>query len=102
MQTPYKFAILSGMPGFMPNYNSGPMVAHTRKEFAEIIRDQLYALDYPANRFRDFNVKRMWRFIQRSKNGSSVHSYCMTHNGEQMSIQGLTDSEFENESESVQ
>ncbi len=95
MQTPYKFHIMSGMSGYMPNYNSGPYCASTRAGFANILRDELNMLDYPANRFADFNVRRMWRFVQIAKSGSSCHSSCEHHNGECMEICGLTDSEFE-------
>ena len=95
MTTEYKFTISSGMPGYMPNYNSGAYVATTRKELAEILRSELEMLDYPANRFNDFNVTRMWRFIQNARSGSSCHSYCDTHNGEQLSINGLTDAEYD-------
>lgn len=95
MQTPYKFIITSGMPGYMPNCVSGAMIAYTRKELASIIRDELDMLDYPAARFNDFNIKRMWRFIQNAKSGSSCHSCCDCHNGEQLSITGLTDEEYE-------
>ena len=94
-QTQYKFHIMSGMPGYMPNYNSGPYYVSTRKELATVLRDELDMLDYPANRFADFNVKRMWSFIQSARSGSSCHSYCDTHNGEQMSICGMTDAEFD-------
>lgn len=93
-QTPYKFVILSGMAGFMPNYNSGPLQANTRKELAEILREQLDMLDYPANRFNDFCVADIWRRVQAFKSGSSVHSNCEPHQGETMFIQGLTDEEY--------
>jgi len=95
MQTPYKFTLTSGMPGYMPNYVSGAFVVYTRKELANILRDELDMLSYPAARFNDFNVKRMWRFIQNAKSGSSCHSYCDTHNNEQLSVNGLTDAEYD-------
>ena len=101
MTTPYKFHIMSGMPGYMPNYNSGPYVAATRKELTDILRTELDMLNYPANRFADFNVRRMWRFTQFAKSGSSCHASCDEHNGEQMEIYGLTDDEF-NEMESAE
>ncbi len=94
-QTPYKFQVMSGMPGFMPNYHGGPYFASTRKEFADILRTELEMLDYPASRFADFNVKRMWRFVQSAQSGSSCHSSCDTHNGEHMEVCGLTDAEFD-------
>ena len=93
-QTPYKFVVLSGMPGCLPNYVSGPMIANTRKELADILRDELEMLDYPKNRFSDFKVKRLWRRLQMYKSGASLHSRCNTHNGEYMSIQGMTDAEY--------
>lgn len=95
MQTPYKFCILSGMPGYMPNHHSGALIAYTRRDFAEIVRSELEVLDYPANRFHDFNIRRMWRFIQNAGSGSSCHSSCEPHNGEQIEICGLTDDEFD-------
>ena len=94
MQTPYKFTLSSGMDGYMPNYQSGPYHAATRSELASILRDELTMLDYPANRFNDFNIRRMWGFIQSAKSGSSCHSYCDDHNHEHMSVNGLTDDEY--------
>ena len=94
-QTPYKFHIMSGMAGYMPNYNSGPYIASTRKELADILRTELNMLNYPANRFADFNVRRMWRFVQFAKSGSSCHSSCEDHNSEQMEVCGLADHEFD-------
>jgi hypothetical protein len=72
MQTVYKFAINSGMPGYMPNYYAGPFYAHTRKELVQILKDELEVLDYPANRLHDFGVRRMWRFVQNAKSGSKT------------------------------
>ena len=95
MQTTYKFSITSGMPGYMPNYVSGPCFATTRKELGDTLRDELEMLGYPANRIHNFNIRRMWRFIQNAKSGSSCHSYCDEHNHEQMSVNGLTDDEFD-------
>lgn len=93
-QIPYKFQITSGMPEYLPNYHSGPYYAATRKELADILRTELEMLNYPANRFVDFNIKRTWRFIQFAQSGSSCHSFCDDHNGERMEICGLTDAEF--------
>lgn len=95
MQTPYKFHIMSGMDGYMPNYNSGPYHASTRAELVDILRTELTMLAYPANRLADFSIRRMWRFVQFAKSGSSCHSSCENHNGERMEIHGLTDAEFE-------
>ena len=94
-QTPYKFHIMSGMDGYMPNYNSGPYVVFTRKDLADTLRAELDMLGYPANRFTDFNVRRMWRFTQIAKSGSSCHTSCEDHNGERMEVCGLTDAEFD-------
>lgn len=94
MTTPYKFTITSGMDGYMPNYSSGPYVASTRRELASIIRDELAMLDYPANRFADFNVRRAWRFIQSAGSGSSCHLSCEEHGSECLSLHGLTDAEY--------
>lgn len=94
-QTPYKFHVMSGMAGYMPNYNSGPYCAHTRAEFADILRNELRMLDYPTRRFADFHVRIMWRFVQFAKSGSSVHSCCDDHNGERLEVCGLTDDEFD-------
>ena len=94
-QTPYKFQVMSGMDGYMPNYHGGPYYAATRKEFAEILRCELDLLNYPANRFTNFNVRRMWRFIQSAGSGSSCHASCIDHNSERMEVCGLTDAEFD-------
>lgn len=93
MTITYKFSILSGMPGYMPNYIGGPYSASTRRELVNIIRNELDMLDYPANRFADFNVRQMWRFIQVACSGSSCHSSCDSHKGEVLSLHGLTDAE---------
>ena len=94
-QTPYKFSITSGMDGYMPNYQSGPYCATTRAELADILRAELEMLNYPVNRFADFNVRRLWRFVQFARSGSSCHSHCDEHNAERMSIYGLTDAEYD-------
>ncbi len=94
-QTSYKFSINSGMPGYMPNYQAGPYCAATRAKLAEILRTELEMLNYPASRFADFNVRRMWGFIQHARSGSSCHSSCDSHNGEHMEICGMTDAEYD-------
>jgi hypothetical protein len=91
--TTYQFHIMSGMPGYMPNFVSTHS-AGTRKEFADTVRDALDMLDYPANRFGEFEIRRMWRFVQRAKSGSNVHSFCSIHNGERMTIQGMNDADY--------
>lgn len=95
MQTPYKFQVMSGIPGYMPNYHGGPYIARTRKDLAGQLREELEMLNYPANRFSDFNIRRMWRLVQFAKSGSGCHASCDEHNGKQMEICGLTDDEFD-------
>ena len=91
----YKFNIMSGLEGcYMPNYSSGPMLASTRRELMDTLRTELDMLGYPANRIHDFNVRRMWGHIK-LWGGSSVHSCCQVHNHELLSIQGLTDAEYD-------
>lgn len=94
MQTPYKFTVTSGMSGYMPNYQSGPYVAHTRRELIAIVRDELEMLNYPANRLKTMGIRNLWRFVQNAKSGSSAHTSCDPHNGESLSLHGLTDAEF--------
>ncbi len=94
-QTPYKFHVMSGMAGYMPNYHGGPYWASTRKEFVDILRTELEMLNYPINRLANFNVRRMWSFIQSARSGSSCHSFCDDHNGERMEICGMTDAEYD-------
>ncbi len=91
MQTPYRFTILSGLPGcYMPDYHGGAYEATTRREFVGIVRSNLEMLDYPANRIHDFGVRAMWRAIQKFKSGCAVNSSCESHNGERLEIVGLT------------
>ena len=95
MQKPYRFSIMSGMDGYMPNYTSGPFIVHTRKDFAAILRDELEMLNYPANRIRDFGIRRAWRFVQNVGDGSSCHLSCDDHNHECLRVNGLTEQEYD-------
>lgn len=95
MQTPYKFIITSGMFDYISNYQSGPYIAYTRAELFDIVRAELSMLDYPANRLATMRLRAVWRFIQAAKSGSSAHTSCDLHNGEQLCLYGLTDAEFD-------
>ena len=94
-QTPYRFCILSGMPGYMPNYHSGAQIAHSRSELVDILKTELDMLDYPASFFGHLAIRNAWRFIQHHKSGSSVHLSTDTHNHEYFEVCGLTDSEYD-------
>lgn len=95
MQTPYKFTVTSGMAGYMPNYQSGPFYASTRRELFDIVRGELEMLSYPENRLASMGLRGLWRFVQAAKSGSSAHTSCDPHNGEQLCLHGLTDAEFD-------
>ena len=89
----YKCSVTFGLAGcYLPDSVSGPIECSTRKELAELIRNELDVFDLPASLFREANIKRAWRHIAKH-GGSSVHIN-LHHKANVLSFNGLTDDEF--------
>lgn len=104
----WRYSISVGLRGcYMPNSVSGPYIGETRKELADLIRDQIrmYAdgEDDPSERslFDQVRIKNLWRHIKH--HGSSVAHFSIDiGRGEEIAFHGLTQDEadaIERESE---
>lgn len=76
----------------MPDYNSGPTFATTRRDLANIIRYEIERMDWPASMFAEVKIRRLWSFIAR--NGSSVAHFSLQRAGYELAFHGLTEEEF--------
>jgi hypothetical protein len=88
-----RYQVLFGMPGYMPDSNSGPYYAATRKELASLIRDQIEQFDLPKSLFKDVKLKQLWPFIAR--HGSSSAHITLYHGNNVLEFVGLTEEEAE-------
>lgn len=96
MRHPARYAVTFGLAGcYMPDSHEGAHEFHTRRELAEFIKGELAMFDMPASLFRDADIRRRWRFIQR--NGSSVAHFALHHGAHALEFHGLTAEEFNDE-----
>lgn len=87
-----RYSISFGLAGcYMPDSISGPYCAGTRKELANIIREQIEMYDLPKTLFAEVKIRRLWQFIAR--NGSSVAHFSLNHKANALSFHGLTSDE---------
>lgn len=87
------YTITNGLAGcYMPDHNSGPVFATSRKMLADIIRYEIERLDWPASMFKEVKIRRLWSFIAR--NGSSVAHFGLQREGYELAFHGLTEDEF--------
>lgn len=94
---PARYTVTYGLSGcYMPDCNLGPMRFDTRRELAAFIRSELDSFDMPQSLFREVRIRRLWSFIQR--HGSSTAHFRLVHNGSELAFHGLTEEEYENES----
>jgi len=88
-----RYSVNFGLEGcHMPDSYAGSYEFTTRKELAELIRDQLLSYDMPACLFREARIKRLWSFIK--AHGSSTAHFRLTHKGYALCFSGLTEQEF--------
>lgn len=93
--TPYRFYLSTGLSGcYLPD-SGHTYEATTRRELVSIVRHELEYQEFPKSKIAEFNLRQLWRNVQRYKSGSSVHTYA-NHKGRTMSLSGLTDKEYKN------
>lgn len=93
-----RYAVTFGLTGcYMPDSHEGAHEFHTRRDLAAFIRGELEVFDLPRSLFREVRINRLWAFIKR--NGSSSAHFSLTHNGHSLSFHGLTEEEFQRESD---
>ena len=93
-----RYAITNGLSGcYMPDCQHGAFEFHTRKDLASYIRSALAELDMPASLFKEVRISRLWSFIQH--NGSSCAHFRLEHNGYELAFHGLTEDEFNSQSD---
>jgi len=98
-KTIWRYSISIGLSGcYMPNAINGPYIGTTRKELAELIRDQIrmYAdqEDDPSERslFEQVGLRRLWSHI-RNHGSSTAHFSIDIGRGEEIAFHGLTKEE---------
>jgi hypothetical protein len=86
-------SVMHGLRGcYMPDYNH-PCRFRTRRELASYIRSELSSLDQPASKFAEFEIKKVWSYIQ--KHGSSkLQVIVPTMPGHALELAGLTRKEW--------
>ena len=93
------YAIAFSSFGCLPDDTHGPYVLRTRRELAQLIRDQLEAYGLPASRFDEVGIKRLWGWIKRAGSASSLHfridANRHAHDLYRIEFQGLTRGEVE-------
>ena len=87
-----RYTFMSGMPGYMPDYNSGPCEFTSRRALAFAIRSELEMLDYPASLFAEVKIRWLWGFIKR--HGASSAHVTIYHGDRVFEMAGLTEAEF--------
>lgn len=97
--TTARYCVTFGLQGcYMPDSNSGPIEFTTRRELASFIRSELAMYELPACLFRSVRIARRWSFIKR--NGSSCAHFSLHHGDNVLEFHGLTQEEFEQQSDS--
>lgn len=90
------YAVSFASAGCLPdNAPSGPYYCPTRRELADLIRDQLEAYDLPASRFASVGVRRLWRLICNAGSASSMHFSIEGPVLYALHFEGLTEAEAE-------
>ena len=98
--TTWRYSVTVGLSGcYMPNYNSGPNCGATRRELADLIREQIRLFadqeDDPceASLFAQVRINNLWSRIKRY-GSSSAHFRIDIGRGEEIAFHGLTEDEF--------
>lgn len=86
------YAVSYGAAGCLPDSGpDGPYYCHTRAELAALIRDELQAHGFPASRFAEVGIRRLWRLICNAGSASSYHfSFAEAHGTYALHFEGLT------------
>jgi hypothetical protein len=100
MVTAY-YCFSSGLPGFLPDYQSGAMAFSTRRELAAAVRRELEMLDYPVTLFNVLKIRDLWRFIVKAKSASCAYA-SLRHRDRVFCLHGLTKDEYLADKESEQ
>lgn len=91
--TTWRYSITIGLRGcYMPNSVTGPYTGSTRRELAELIRDELRMLDVAESRAREVKLNRLWAHIK-AHGSSTAHFAIDIGNGEEIAFHGLTEAE---------
>lgn len=85
----FRYSISFGLAGcYMPDSVNGPYTGTTRRELADMIRDELAQADWPKSKLGDVKLKRLWAHIQ--KHGSSTAHFSIYHGANAITFNGLT------------
>lgn len=92
------YAVTFGLSGcYMPDSHCGVYRFETRRDLAETIKRLLSDYDMPAALFREVNIRKLWAFLK--TRGASCAHFHLSHKGYSLSFNGLTEEEYEAESE---
>jgi hypothetical protein len=95
----WRYSVTFGLSGcYMPDYHGGAHCGTTRRELVDLIKGEIDMLDLPASLIRDVKINRLWSFIER--NGSSSAHFNLHHGANVLSFHGLTEEEYQQQSES--
>lgn len=87
------YAVYYGAAGCLPDSASGPHYCATRRELADLIRDELEAHGLPASRFSEVGIRRLWQRIARAGSASSMHFSLSGPGTYALHFEGLTTAE---------
>lgn len=88
-----RYSVSYGLQGcYLPDSQSGPFDAKTRRDLRDIIKSEMEAYDIPKSHFSQVRIEKLWRHIQR--HGSSVAHFSIEHKGYSLAFHGLTHAEF--------
>lgn len=91
------FRIMHGLRGcYMPDTNE-PYAISTRRELANILRDNLAYHDAPKSRFNDVGIRKLWGKIVHARSASMVSFLIPTTPGYGLEMCGMTADEYEAE-----
>lgn len=89
----FRYSVSYGLQGcFMPDSVNGPYCGTTRKELANLIRDELSVYDMAASKSREVKLNRLWAHIKRH-GSSSAHFHIADGEHNVLSFHGLTEDE---------
>ena len=87
-----RYAVTFGLAGcYLPNSGPNLTIAHTRRDLANYIRDELRNYDLPMSLFNDVHITRLWHIIKR--HGSSSAHFSLYHKQYSLCFSGLTEAE---------
>lgn len=90
------YSINFGLEGcYMPDSYNGAREINSRKQLAELIRDELRFYEMPQSLFKEARIRQLWGFIKR--HGSSQAHFRLNHKQNALRFIGLTENEFNDE-----